>query len=96
MPSMDDGAAELTPRRVLYALVGLGLHLVAGFFMLISGLVAPPWAVLLMLVVWGILLVVGLQRWRSSPWVTIGFPVLAFVIWIGTVTLGEALLGWRA
>ncbi|MDH3499201.1 MAG: hypothetical protein OEM97_03685 [Acidimicrobiia bacterium] len=87
---------ELTPRKVLYAVVGLGLHLVAGFFMLVSGLVAPPWAVLLMLFVWAVLLASGIRLWRVKPWVTIGFPVLAFAIWIGTIALGGAFLDWNA
>ena len=89
-------STELTPRKVLYALVGLGLHLVAGFFMLVSGLVAPPWAVVGMLFAWAVLLGVGLRLWRIKPWVTIGFPVLAFVIWIASIAAGGAFLGWNA
>jgi hypothetical protein len=92
----QDGPPELTPRRVLYGLVGLALHLVAGFFMLVSGLVAPPWAVVMMLFVWSVLLGVGLRIWRFKSWVTIGFPVIAFAVWIATIALGGALLGWTA
>lgn len=86
----------LTPRRVLYALVGLALHLVAGFFMLVSGLVAPPWAVTAMLVVWAVLLVLGIRRWRTRPWITIAVPVLAFAVWLATLAAGGAFLDWRA
>jgi hypothetical protein len=87
---------ELTSRRVLYALVGLGLHLVAGFLMLVSGLVVPPWAVIAMLVIWAVLLGYGLQTWREKAWVTIGLPLVAFAVWIATLTLGAGLLGWNA
>lgn len=87
---------ELTPRKLLYALVGLALHVVAGFFMLASGLVAPPWAVAAMILVWAVLLAFGLRMWRAKPWVTIGFPVLAFIVWIVTIAAGGALLGWTA
>ena len=98
-PLADDGPAqppELTPRRVLYALVGLALHLTAGFVMLVSGLVAPPWAVVMMLFVWAFLLGLGLRMWRYKSWVTIVFPVIAFAVWIATLVLGEALFGWQA
>lgn len=86
----------LTPRVLLYGIVGLGLHVIAGFLMLISGLVAPPWAVGMMLFIWAVLLGLGLRLWRAKPWVTIGFPVLAFAAWIATIAAGGAWLGWQA
>ncbi len=64
--------------------------------MLVSGLVAPPWAVAAMLVVWAVLLVVGIRVWRAKSWVTIAIPVVAFAVWLGTLAAGEAFLGWQA
>ncbi len=95
---MTGGAEQrqVTPRMLLYGLVGLALHVIAGFLMLVSGLVAPLWAVASMLFVWAVLLGLGLRLWRVKPWVTIGFPVLAFVVWIATIAAGGAWLGWQA
>ena len=62
-----------------------------------SGLVAPWWAVVLLLVVWALLLRRGVPpggrlhpRW--VPWM----PVFAVVLWFVVVNAGGAWLGWTA
>jgi hypothetical protein len=62
---------------VLLWWLGLAGHLVALVWYAASGLVAPPWAVVGLLVIWAVLLVVGLRlrtRGRrgcsSSRWST--------------------------
>ncbi|WP_228639287.1 hypothetical protein [Microtetraspora sp. AC03309] len=76
--------------------LGLAGHLCALPFYLASGLVAPLWAIIALLVVWlGLLGVcVGAIRARSA-W-GLAVPVSAVGIWLGAVSAGEAFLGWTA
>lgn len=71
-------------------------HLVPGFFIVVSGLVAPLWAVALMTAVW-LLMAWGLVALvlRRSWWTPV-VPVLAMLFWFGTINAGGALLGWTA
>lgn len=89
-------ADELTPVHVLFVLIGAALHLVVGFFVAASGLVAPPWGVAILVVVWVIGAVVALRRWRSSMFVPLIVACATAVFWIGLVAFGGAVLGWNA
>jgi hypothetical protein len=64
-------------------------------FYLASGLVAPGWAIALLLVVWlGLLAAaIWLLRGRRPLWVP-PIPVLAWLIWYGAISAGERWLGW--
>ena len=74
---------------------GALMHLIVGAFVASSGLVAPAWAVALLVGVWAGLAVM-LWRWhRRRPLAALGLPFVAAVVWWGTITLGENLLGWR-
>ena len=80
-----------------WTLGGLGLlaHLLTLIFYASSGLLAPGWAVILLLLVWLALLVVAIQllRIRRPVWVLL-VPVVAWLIWFGALSAGEAWLGW--
>lgn len=79
---------------LLAAVLAGAAHLVAGFFYLASGLVAPGWAVLTLMAWWVALAVVlGLLARRRSYWV-LAVPVVAAVTWFGALTFGEQVLGW--
>ena len=80
---------------VVGVLAGIA-HLVPGMFILVSGLVAPLWAVLLMALVWSVLLMVLVTLVGRRSWWTPVIPVLAAAFCLGTVLLGEALFGWSA
>ena len=88
------------PRTVAsWILGGLALAALVAMapFFLASGLVAPIWASLLLILLWLTLLgtgVVLLSR-RRPLWV-LPLPLLAALIWFGALTLGERLLGWSA
>ena len=82
--------------QVLLATVGVGAHFIVGFFILVSGLAAPLWAVVALLVVWGALLVQGIRWWRITPLVAIALPVAMFLIWVVALAAGGALLDWSA
>ena len=75
--------------------VALALHLTAGFVMLVSGLVAPMWAVLLLLAIWAALLILGYRN-RHRPAFVLLMPVLAAVAWFLVVQGGALILGWTA
>ncbi|MPZ71911.1 MAG: hypothetical protein GEU74_01560 [Nitriliruptorales bacterium] len=75
--------------------VGLGLHVLVGFFpYLSSGLLVPPWGLVVLALVW-LSLLVAAWRWRpANPWAVLIVPVVAAAAWFAIVSLGEALFGW--
>lgn len=75
--------------------VAVPLHLAAGFFYMTSGLVAPLWAVLLLLLIW-IGLAVAALRNKHRPLFVLLTPVVAAVVWFVVVQGGSVLFGWRA
>ncbi len=77
---------------------GLGIALMLGTlpFYLASGLVAPLWAIVVLLMVWIALFLLGIRWFRRHPFWVIGLPVVAVAIWFGVLTAGEQLLGWTA
>lgn len=75
--------------------VAFALHLVAGFFYLLSGLLAPPYAVAGLVVVWLILLW-WLIRLRHERWRVMIVPGVAVAAWFTVLLLGDAFLGWTA
>lgn len=81
--------------RVLWFGVACVLHLAVGYFYLLSGLVAPPWAVVGLLSIW-IALMFTLIRIRSTGPKTLIVPAGAAAIWLAVLWAGDALLGWTA
>ena len=75
--------------------LGLAALLATLIFYGSSGLLAPGWAVALLLVVWLTLVVaaVVLLRRRQPLWVLLT-PVAAALIWFAALTAGERWLGW--
>lgn len=69
---------------------------VIGVFYLSSGLVAPLWAVVGLILLWIALVVIGIRWFRRHPLRVLALPVIAVVIWFSVLTLGERLLGWTA
>ena len=70
------------------------LHLAAGFFYISSGLIAPLWAVLVLIAIWLTLAVVLIRRRDTGPR-TLLIPVLAAAIWFVAISAGEMFLDWR-
>ena len=96
---MDDAGAR--PRRpdardVLGSFVGMTGMAAMLFIVLASGLVAPWWAVALMTVVWLALFVVGTRWFMRRPWWVAALPLVMALVWVGTIAVGAALLGWNA
>ena len=80
-----------TGRRVVFALA-IALHLAALAPYSSSGLLAPGWAVLVLLGVWAGLAVL-LLRLRGRPFALLVPPVAVATWWLA-LTAGEQLLGW--
>jgi hypothetical protein len=77
------------------AWIGLAALLITGFFYASSGLLAPAWAVAVLLVVWLILLIGAIQLMRiGRPLYVLPVPVAAWLIWFGALSAGENWLGW--
>jgi hypothetical protein len=75
--------------------VGHGvLHLLALWPYLISGVAAPGWAVLSLLVLWALLGVVAVAVHRRWGALAALVPLAAVGLWFLALTLGEQLLGW--
>ncbi len=77
---------------------GIVLHIATGIFpYAASGLLAPPWAYVVLYGIWALLLVFGIQLLRTGrkPWALL-VPVASVVAWIGIISLGGAVLGWTA
>jgi hypothetical protein len=72
------------------------LQLFAGFFTLTSGLVAPLWAILVLAAVWFLAVAILVRLARTRPLLTPLVPILNAVVWFGTLTFGESVLGWTA
>ena len=81
--------------RVAAAVALVLLAALAPFFFA-AGLVAPMWAVVLLIAVWLTLFVLGCFWFRRRPLWTLPLPVVALLVWWGGISAGEALLGWTA
>ena len=87
---------ELTPRHLLYSLVGWGLQAVFGVLAFASGLVAPPAGVAVLVAVWLLTAAYSIARWRRTPMVPLGMGLLAGVLIVGIIAFGGAFLDWNA
>ena len=87
---------ELTDRHVLYALVGAALLAVMGVLVLASGLVAPTWAVVLLGVFWLVAAGASLAGWRRKMYLPLLWGVIVGVVWVVVISVGGAVLDWRA
>lgn len=74
--------------------VALVLMLVVGFFYLASGLMAPAWAVSVLLMIWVGLFSLGLLWVRHRPLWVLPIPLVAATVWWGGMYLGGEVLGW--
>lgn len=75
------------------AMIGMA----AAFFLYAaSGLLAPWYAVVVLLLVWLALFVVACRWFTRRPRLSVVLPVVAVAVWFSVLVLGEALLGWTA
>ncbi len=80
---------------VLACLAG-AVHLVLGFYYLAGGLVIPGAVLYPLWVLWVVLAAVLVRLVLRRSWWTAAVPVVAAVVLVLTVTIGEQVLGWTA
>jgi hypothetical protein len=87
-------------RRPVGPLVVAGLagaaHLVVGFYYLAGGLVIPGAVLFPLWVLWVVLAVVLVRFALRRSWWTPVVPVVAALVLVLTVTVGEQAFGWTA
>ena len=86
--------APRSPRQWATAGLTAAGMLVALWLYSTSGLVAPLWAVLGLLVVWLLLAVVAVRLHRRRGGWSVLVPLGAVALWFAVLSLGEAVLGW--
>jgi len=74
---------------------------IAGLFCLLwlylaSGLFAPWWAVVLLVVAWLVMFGLATRWFMRRPYAVLLLPVAGFALWLAMAILGEAWLGWNA
>lgn len=81
-----------------YVVAGLGVALLVAAlpFYLASGLMAPLWAIGVLLLIWVVLFALACRWFRRHPYRVIILPVVAAAVWFGGMTAGELLLDWTA
>jgi hypothetical protein len=86
------------PRQVplIAGWAGLVLLLVPLYWFIASGLLAPLWAIIGLLVLWTAGLALALRYRRRRPWLVLALPFTLMIIWFVVITVGERLLGWTA
>jgi hypothetical protein len=76
--------------------IGMGGLAVMLFPYAFSGLLAPVWAVVVLLLLWAVLFGLGCKWFMHKPYHVLALPLVAAVIWFGGINLGGWLLGWTA
>ena len=93
MDEFDDAGRRLA--GLIGFVFGTLLHVVVGVFVFSSGLVAPAWAVALLVVVWFVGAAL-LWQWRRRPGRALLVPVATAAVWFAVISAGGAWLGWTA
>ncbi len=65
-----------------------------GVFVFASGLVAPLWAVAVLVAFWLVAVVASLRTWRRKMYSPVMWGVAVGLAWIGLISVGGALFGW--
>ncbi len=61
-----------------------------------SALVAPLWAVAVLVALWLVQFVLACRWFSRRPYAVLAMPVVALVVWVAVIFAGEALFGWTA
>lgn len=91
---VEMAGAKMSAGQLVIVILASLLHLLAGYFYLMTGLMAPAWGVGLLLLIWLSLAYWGYLNRRRA--LVILMPLAAIVVWFVVLSLGESLLGWTA
>ena len=87
---------ENLSRFKVAVIIAVLAQLVAGYLYLVSGLLAPRTAVVLLAVWWVVLTAVGVWLAMRRSYLMLLVPVVAAATWFGVMILGDLVLGWTA
>ena len=78
--------------------MAVALHLATGYLIAVSGLVAPMWVLVPLILAWGLLAgqFVAITRAGRSGWLYLAVPGAAALLWLLAVPGLGTLLDWRA
>lgn len=76
--------------------IGMAGLAVVLFMYAASGLLAPLWAVVVLLLVWLVLFVVACRWFMHYPLRVLLLPLVAAGIWFAAMFAGGVFLGWTA
>ena len=79
-----------------FAIMGAALQLAVGFLVLLSPLMAPPWGVAVLWVVWIATAVWAVRTWRRRVFGPLVAAGTMAVFWVGFINFGDLVLGWTA
>lgn len=95
VPSVREPSGR-SPLDLLLGVVAVLLHLLALWLVLVSGLVAPLWAIVVLGVVWLAACYPLLRGLRAGARWGVLVPLALVAFWFAFITFGEAVLGWTA
>ena len=85
-------------RKRVLTYVGAGLAMLVMLalapFYFAAGLMAPGWAVAVLMIIWLALFVLGCLWFKRRPLRVLALPPVALAVWFGGMSAGGALLGW--
>jgi hypothetical protein len=61
-----------------------------------SGLVAPVWAVVVLIGLWTVQFVLACRWFSRRPYAVLALPFVATLVWFCAIMAGGAFLGWTA
>lgn len=93
LPTMEEHRSRTS---IFAKWAGFVLMIPLGFLYLISGLLAPPYAVGILSAIWVLLLIAGIRLHRRRPWLVFAIPFIGLAVWFAVITLGDVFLGWTA
>jgi hypothetical protein len=76
--------------------MGITFHGLLGVLYLLSGLLAPFWAVVVLWTLWTGLLAVAIHQRTSRPVLVAVIPIVGLVAWTVALWAGSVLFGWAA
>lgn len=86
---------EMSGKARAAVVLGFALHVLLLWLYALSGLLVPPGAVLLLLVIWTGFLVLAI-RWRRRAGRVLLVPFIALLTWLAIVQGGSWIFGWTA
>jgi hypothetical protein len=92
-PTEPDPPVNVSWPLKLVAWIGLAFHGLLGVLYLLSGLLAPIWAVLFLWTLWTGLLAVAIHQRTRRPAVVAVIPIIGLFIWLVTIWAVSQLSG---